>query len=158
MRGGTAASPPTARAAALGVVAREVQIVDRDVDLCHREAGGALDPLDHVVTHGLRNPRDRFAVLDHDRQINSRFALADLDRDTLTTLVADTDRLGDAAQRARDSAAEVVNATHLARRHAGHLRHHRVSDRGVASLRLQRGLGTRNLSATTLPRGARRAP
>src|SRR3954471_3026621 len=60
-------------------VAGEVQVGDRHVDLGHREAGDALDSLDHVLADRLGDLRNRLAVFDSHGQVDRRLALADLD-------------------------------------------------------------------------------
>ena len=126
-------------------VAGEVQVVDRHVDLGHHQPRDPLDPTRHVLTNLLRQLRDRLAVLNHDRQINRRLLLTDLDRHTLRALIADPDPLRQRTDRPRSATTQLIHPTNLTRRDTRNLRDHRISDRRRALLGLE---NSRRLTAT----------
>src|SRR4051812_7467595 len=61
-----------------------LDVVDLDVDFDHVKSGHALDLADHIATHRFGDLHDALAVPGDEVQIDGRFALAHLDRDTLT--------------------------------------------------------------------------
>src|SRR5918994_3248653 len=140
----------------LGLVAREVEVVDGDVDLGHLQAGDALDALDDVLADRLGDLRNRLAVLDHHREVHGRLTLADFDCDALGAVFADAYALRHGPERALDAASQVVDAADLTRGDAGDLGHDGVRDAGRSAVGLQGVVpgvaAARDLSAA---RGAR---
>src|SRR3712207_8904740 len=60
---------------------RELDVVDRYVDLGHPQAQQVLHPVDHVAARGIGDLRDRHPILDGHREVYSRLLLTDLYRD-----------------------------------------------------------------------------
>src|SRR5215207_3283522 len=120
---------------------RDLDVVDRYVDLRDPQPGQALHPVNDVAAHGLPSLRDGLAVLDGHRQVDGRLLLADLDADAAG--VARARAAGHALQEAPDGragAAAHLYLLHLLGRDAGDLLDHRGRYRGAAAVAVQRAL------------------
>src|SRR4051794_4113964 len=58
-------------------------VIHGHVDLGYLQAGHALEIRDHVLPNGLGDAHDRYAVVDHQVQVDSRLTLADFDAHAL---------------------------------------------------------------------------
>src|ERR687893_1323396 len=116
------------------VVAWDVDVVDRDIDLDDLQPDHLLDGANDVAARRLGKLHDGRAVLDDEVEVDRGLLLADLDRHPggVRGAGAARDALADPTERPGQPAAQRVHSGDLTSGHPGDLLHHRGRDGGLA--------------------------